>query len=118
MVDNEELRCVYNFNYSFLTLNLFGFFAPFVVKNTKHTKAGTKFAEPIRATPLNPYYPCAILLCALCEKLCVLCGKKHEEHEGIHEVRKGNLCLTSPCRCATSLSFCKERDVLAKAKTG
>jgi len=26
--------------------------------------------------------------------------------------------VTSPCRSATSLSFCKERDVLAKPKQG
>jgi uncharacterized protein with PIN domain len=35
-----------------------------------------------------------------------------------HKVRKGELYLTSPCRCATSLSFRKERDVLATPKQG
>jgi hypothetical protein len=49
--------------------------------------------------------------------LCAFCGKKKETTKNAQS-SQSNPFLTSPCRFATSLSFRKERDVLAKAKQG
>jgi len=95
--------------------------------------------DRLKVHKVNPCYPCAIFFVCFVKILCALCGKakrNHKERKGRLKVHKVNPCktcsirvfrvrfreflayLTSPCRCATSLSFHKERDVLATPKQG
>gem|GEM_PF-6526725 len=77
---------------------------------------------------MNLCYPCAVLLCVLCENnfVCFVVKKrkKHKEHEGKHEVCKGQSVQTpfNPCiPCAVLLCVLCENNfvcfVVKKEKT-